>query len=57
LTFGCTKEELELIKQRKHIHAVKEIKTRTGMTLADAKAVADEARSKINPNDFAPIED
>ena len=57
LTFGCTQAELELIKQRKHIHAVKEIKTRTGMSLADAKALADDAWSKINPNDFVPIED
>ena len=52
LTFGVTREELELIKQRKHIHAVKEIKTRTGMSLADAKALADDARSKLSPSDF-----
>ena len=52
LTFGCTQVELELIKHRKHVEAVKEIKNRTGMNLVDAKAVADEARSKINPNEL-----
>jgi len=37
MPFGLTKEEIDLVKQRKTILALKAIRTRTGMDLKEAK--------------------